>query len=262
MAWERIIFFDLETTSLHRVGQILNFCFVCVDRSWNELARLKGEIKVSRLELPDPLAIVSTGIDIIALNERATYSEREAMMEIQHFFDTWNIPKKTALSGYNIERFDVPFLRTSMLRSGVFPYAHPQSNDLLLLVRHLLGTQDELRADYQEFLVDQQADSVPRISATLEKVSKYFGLLTNAQAHESEDDVELTIALARLIEAEIPHKHFRFQRLSTRSIAPYHEAPSTPFSIQRRFRGTVEKFAVRFPSFGGKSQLLDRSRKI
>jgi hypothetical protein len=233
MTYERIIFFDLETSNLYRVGQILNFCFVCLDAQWQELARLKGEIKLSRVELPDPGAIASTGIDVIALNERAPLTERQAMEAISRFFSQWTIKGKTALSGFNIEDFDIPYLRTNMLRSGVFPYDHPSSQDLMILVRTLFAYNDSLRDEYHQFLKDIDASESPRFSIRLEKVATFFGLLNRAQSHESEDDVEVTIALAKKIADDFGLNIFSYRPYQ---ISDYHLFEGTPVRLQRPAR--------------------------
>ena len=231
MALERIIFFDLETTSLHRVGQILNFCFICVDKNWKELGSIKGEIQISRLELPDPMAIISTGIDVIEQNKRATLSETQAMKAIDQFLNTWNKASVTALSGFNSEDFDIPYLRTSFLRSGVYPYAHPPSLDVMLLARYCLSQQTNLREKYHQYLITSTGSEKPKFSVRLEHLAHFFKLLDRPQAHESEDDVRVTIALAKKFEQEFNTSIFSFEPYQ---LYQQHNAPKgTPHALVR-----------------------------
>ena len=231
MSLERIIFFDLETTSLHRVGQILNFCLVCVDNKWSELGRIKGEVKVSRVELPDPQAIASTGIDVVTLNNSSSaLTERQAMEAMSRFMSQWYIKGKTGLSGYNVEDFDIPYLRTNFLRNGVYPYDHPPSHDTILLVRYLFANNDALRLEYETFLKDFEHNEKPRFSITLEKVTTFFRLLDRAQSHESEDDVNITIALAKKIATDFKLDLFSF---TPYEISELHTLKGDPIRLSR-----------------------------
>jgi hypothetical protein len=216
---DKIIFFDLETSSLHKVGQILNYCFVCIDKNWKELDRIYGQIKLSRLELPDPMAIAATGIDVCQLQSSNHPEEYEAITKIYKFIKKWEGPR-TGISGYNTEDFDIPFLRTTFVRNGYYPYPKLRSCDLMILTQYIFATNDETRKNYRQFLAEKQKTDNPRYSIKLENISSFFSLLTVPQSHESQDDVNLTIELARLYSEKfnssifefVPYSLFEFQK--------------------------------------------------
>jgi hypothetical protein len=185
------------------------------------------------VELPDPGAIASTGIDVISLNERATLNERQAMEVIHRYFAQWTIKGKTALSGYNVEDFDIPYLRTSFLRCGLFPYDHPISHDVLILVKTLFAYNETLRNEYYAFLKELEKSDSPRFSIRLEKVATFFSLLDRPQSHESEDDVNVTIALARIIADKYKLNIFSF---SPYQIAHLHTQKGTLARLERPAR--------------------------
>jgi hypothetical protein len=101
------------------------------------------------------------------------------------------------LIGYNSNKFDIPYLRTSFIRNGLNPYFSKKViyKDLLQLSRKLASS----KADFPRAIKTQPTNNEPaRISLSLETLSRAFGFLTGKQAHESEADVLLTIELARL----------------------------------------------------------------
>ena len=190
------VFFDLETTDLSPVGQILNYAFVEVDQSWNIKSCFRDKIKISRLQLPSPDAIVATKTDILSHNKEAVDLEHIAMAKIQkhlHGIFEW---AETRLIGYNSAKFDVPYLRTSMIRNGLNPYfgGSVQYGDVLHVVKRLACD----RPDFCEKL--EKRDNGKPIFR-LESVTRSLGLLdkNEAQTHESLSDVLLTIKLAKYL---------------------------------------------------------------
>lgn len=192
------IFFDLETTDLNTVGQILNYAFVQIDENWNIRTCLRGKIKISRLQLPSPGAICATGIDVIDHNATSDSTEAVAMAKIQKYLADIIEWESTRLIGYNSNKFDVPYLRTSMIRNGLNPYfgGSVKYGDVLHVVRRLA-------CDNPEFSEKLLKNEKGRPSFKLESVAKSFGLLTEDQKHESLADVMLTIKLAEYI-----HKNY------------------------------------------------------
>ena len=193
------IFFDLETTDLNTVGQILNYAFVEVAEDWSIKSKLTGKIKISRLQLPNPESIIATKTDVIAHNLDAKDYEHIALAKIQKYIQDiveWN---DTKLIGFNSNRFDVPFLRTSMIRNGLNPYfgGSIKYGDVLHVVKRLL-------CDNESFSNKLEKKENGKHNTKLESIARSFGLLKTQekQQHESLADVELTIKLAKLLSDE------------------------------------------------------------
>ncbi|MCB0336507.1 MAG: hypothetical protein KDD62_09375, partial [Bdellovibrionales bacterium] len=200
------IFFDLETSQKDFIGQILNFAFVQIDDQWQEISKFCGEIQISPLELPHPGAILANRIDVIDHQKRAKLSEAPAMREIAQYLTeaAASSKKPIPLIGYNSTRFDIPFLRTSMIRNGVNPYIRNIENkDLLHLVRYLSVSNPHFPREC--------AGDDSRLSLRLETITHAFKLLAGAQTHNSLDDVYLTIKLAQYLaekfHGDIRHFH-------------------------------------------------------
>lgn len=192
----RSIFFDLETTDLNPIGQILNFAFVEYDEEWNVKSSYNDKIKISRMQLPSPEAILSNRVDVIQHNNEAVDLEHIAMAKIQKYIQgivEWN---ETRIIGYNSHRFDVPFLRTSMIRNGLNPYfgGSLKYGDMFHVIKRLA-------CDNQSFKDALIKKSDGSISYSLESVAKSFKLLdeSDVQEHESLSDVKLTVKLAKYI---------------------------------------------------------------
>jgi len=189
------IFYDLETSDQHRVGQILNYCFIVVDDSFQVVDECSGEVLISRLQLPRIPALMANRVKVMDLQSSSALPEWEAMEVIHDFLDRWARKSRegVAFVGYNSNRFDLPFLRTSLVRNGFPPYfgGRLHSRDILQGVRHLFVNSPQFPAPTIE------GENGPRVTLTLEQVAKQFNLLDGAQTHESSDDVKLTIELAR-----------------------------------------------------------------
>ena len=187
------IFFDLETTSALSIGQILNYAFIEVGDDFAPRGRCVGEIQISRLELPMPGAILANRTDVLLHQERATESEYIALSRIHQFLSDAIVRGRggCVFTGYNSNRFDVGFLRASFIRNGLDPYFGGKLlyRDLLHLVRKLSFSHPA----FPRTLVDG------KLSLTLERITQEFSLLEGAQSHTSEDDVLLTLKLARLL---------------------------------------------------------------
>jgi len=187
------IFYDLETTDIQFVGQIINYAFVVVDDDWNIIDSLVGDVKISRLQLPTPSAILANRVFLGAHQVQADKSEPEVMYNIREFLQKY-VEKRTKgekiqLIGYNSNKFDLPFLRTSMLRNGINPYFSKHSiqyKDLYHLTQKLATTNINFTN-----VVDVTG------SLSLEKVTNSLKLLSGKQDHHSLSDVNLSIKLAR-----------------------------------------------------------------
>ena len=193
------IFFDLETTGLNPCAQILNYSFMTVNENWEITSEHNGSIHISRLQLPNPYAILANRVDVIDHQKQNYPKEPEAMVSIRQYIqkeiDTSRGPIN--LVGFNSNRFDVPFLRTSMIRNGVNPY-FGQS----IIYKDVLHAAQKLALSNPEFLdkVDTgevNEDGSRKFSLRLAHLSKIF--FGEKQLHESSDDVRLTIQLAKML---------------------------------------------------------------
>ena len=79
------IFYDLETSDRNPVGQIINYSFILVDERYEVLDELSGLIRISRLQIPDPGAILANRTDVIEHQKLANDSEPVALGKIRDF---------------------------------------------------------------------------------------------------------------------------------------------------------------------------------
>jgi hypothetical protein len=194
------IFYDLETSDRLFAGQILNYAFIAVGESYELLSQHCGKVKLSRLQLPSPEAILANRTDLLEHQASVRMSEREAMQGIWDYIA--DIARESEepikLVGYNSNKFDLPFLRTSLIRNGLSPYFEGRvlPADLLLASRKLAAYEPRFP---RSKAVDKESG---RLSLSLESLGHVFGLLEGRQSHESRDDVLLTIELAKLFASE------------------------------------------------------------
>lgn len=195
------IFFDLETSDKNPIGQILNYAFLVVDAEFEIVDELTGLIQISRLQLPSAGAILANKTDVIAHQKIAIDTEQVAMKRIVDFFEkiiSGNGGRKLPVVGYNSSRFDVPYLRTSLIRNGLNPYFGGKivNKDLLFCARKLAISAPGFPRAVPA--TPRRDDGEPRISLSLENLCHQFELLSGKQSHESRDDVVLTIRLAQI----------------------------------------------------------------
>lgn len=195
------IFYDLETSDRNTVGQILNYCFILVDDDLNPIDELSGLVRISRLQLPEAGAILANRTDVIEHQKIAVDHERDAMKRIDAFLAGCIQRAKGAVSfvGYNSSRFDLPFLRTSLIRNGYNPYYRQKlmPRDLLHVVQKGYLSCEPFRAKVRSARVGEK-----KLSLSLQTVGRALGLLDGVQAHESKADVLLTIEVARWLKRE------------------------------------------------------------
>lgn len=188
------IFYDLETTDKNPIGQILNYCFVAVDKNWRPVGELSGGIRISRLQLPDPHAILANRTNVLRHQEQARSTEQESAKKIYDFIlnliETGREPVR--LIGFNSSKFDLLYLRTTLIRNGINPYFNGKLiyRDVLQSARKLCATKDDFPRTYGEN---------GRLTLSLESLCRSLGLLIGSQAHHSGQDVLLTIELARCL---------------------------------------------------------------
>jgi hypothetical protein len=251
----RAVFYDLETSDKNPIGQIINYCFIFVDDRLETIDELSGLVKLSRLQLPDSGAILANRTDIVKHQKEAHDHEEEAMRKIATFLESCIARSGGAISflGYNSSRFDLNYLRTSLIRNGVNPYFNNQllPRDLLQSVQKAYLCSNKFR----ELILKSRAGE-KRLSLSLETVGHALGLLDGAQAHESREDVVLTIRVAEWLRRECgidPVIHEPYEGLQLHSTA---RSGSVYFLEQPEYDLDVGDFCARTPV-----TLLDANHK-
>lgn len=189
------IFYDLETSDQYPIGQILNYSFIVVDSSWNIVDECNGEVLIKPGELPSPGAILANRVNVLEQQKRATDTEYRAMQKIFNFFSQCIIQFGSVnLIGFNSSKFDLNYLRTSLIRNGFNPYfsGKLQYRDLLHAAQYLSCTHPKFPRK------PARGAREDKLSLRLETLCHAFELLEGKQAHESRADVILTIALAKI----------------------------------------------------------------
>ena len=168
----RYVIFDLETSDLNCVGQILNFAFVEVDENFNLKSSLRDKIKICPMQLPMPEAILSNRIDVIEHQKEATETEFSAMCKIYNYIESLCEYEPVRLIGYNSNSFDIHYLRTSLIRNGFNPYFGGQ-----LTYGDLLHAVNRLAVSNDEFLSKLKRKDNGKPSMSLEPVCRAMGLM-------------------------------------------------------------------------------------
>lgn len=192
------IFYDLETTDTLTSGQIINFSFIAVDEDYNEIERFTDTIKISRLQLPTPGAVLANKVDVIDHQKTATYTEFEAVKAIRQFLlkyiEMSGGHYSVNLIGYNSNSFDNAHIRTSFIRNGFNPYVGVNNRDVMHVATRIKFSNAEYVKMCEEFVENSHWDKVRN---KLEFHCQMLGILEGEQTHFSEDDVLWTIDLAR-----------------------------------------------------------------
>ena len=247
----RAIFYDLETSDRNPIGQILNYSFIAVDENLSAMDELSGDVRISRLQLPAPDAILANRINVLEHQESAAKSEREAMGGIASFIGRLasKAPRKIALVGFNSNRFDLAYLRTSLIRNGINPYfgGRLAYRDLYHAAKRLSVTREDFprHAGSREENGAEQGE--PRLCLSLENLAQRLNILTGRQAHHSRDDVLLSLALARVF-----RERFALDVLSYDSyeIARIHQSAcrhALEWQLQPNYDLGSEEIALRVP---------------
>ena len=259
------IFYDLETSDKNTIGQIINYAFIVVDKNFKIVDELCGKIKLSCLQLPSPSAILANRTDLLLHQKEAVESEKEAMLSIAQFIDQQiqKFNQKVYLIGYNSTRFDLPYLRTSLIRNGLNPYFSGKLiyKDLLLAARKLSLSHEgfpRAKSEIKKLSADNlDAPKEDRLSLSLQTLSQQFGILKGTQRHESREDVLLTIDLARRFVSDFDldvrvydsyeaakFHHFKKGSFAINSLSPqydlsedsiYIETPMTLLDVNHRY---------------------------
>jgi hypothetical protein len=182
-----------------------------------------GRVRLSRLQLPSPGAILANRIDVIEHQASATDDELAAVTRIDAFIRRAAEASRdpVLLIGFNSSRFDLPYLRTTFIRNGFNPYfgGKVAYGDLLHSAKRLAIS----RADFPRLrnpFAEPVEGEPPRASLSLETLAHALGLLSGRQLHEARADVLLSIELARVF-----RDRFAFNPLLQRAYeaASFHE---------------------------------------
>jgi hypothetical protein len=134
--------------------------------------------------------------DVTKHQKIATDTEAKAMSTIVTFLASCIEEAHGAIAfvGYNSSRFDLAFLRTSLVRNGHNPYFGGKlvPRDLL----HVVQKAYLISPEFRELILRQRAGE-KKLSLSLETVGHALGLLSGEQAHESRADVLLTMHVAQ-----------------------------------------------------------------
>lgn len=189
------IVFDLETTGLdHTKDSIIQiaaikYCFfdgvIKEIDTLNEYIRPNGFIseKIEKL----------TGITNLFLQTQRTDSE--VFSKIEDFFGNVGV-----LMGYNIENFDIPFLKDLFIRNNSY-FHEVLTIDVLKMARDIIPYKDIK-------------------SYKLKKVVEYFGLDKDLQFHNALDDVKATMRAFRMLYSE--YKEYKEGTLNPKIFNFYH----------------------------------------
>lgn len=206
------IFYDLETTTTVTVGQILNYCFTLVDAKFEPIEECAGTVRLSRLELPAAGAILSNRTDILHHQRTSSDTEVVAARRIHDFIlaATRSRREQVPLIGYNSARFDLKWIRTVFVRNGLNPYFGGRLvyRDLLQGIRYLSWAEPDFPRPVEE---GREEGDGPRVTLSLEPITRALGLLSGSQRHEARSDVHLTIALARVCRERFGHDCSAYQ---------------------------------------------------
>lgn len=261
MSKNNAVFYDLETSDRNKIGQIINYCFILTDSDFNIIEKLSGLVKIGRLQLPDPYAILANKTDVLEHQKIANDSEAVAMKKIEQFLSSCKLKSggQIKLIGFNSSKFDLPYLRTSFIRNGLSPYLAGglKYADMYQLAQKLAITQKDFPRNPKEVKelviepkesnesnnVESESNKKPsKFSLSLETLAKGFNLLQGSQLHESEADVILTIELAKVFKKKYGQSILDFEayqidhkKLSKRGLVINKETPSTKLNSETLF---------------------------
>ena len=185
----RLIIFDLETTEKYALGQIINLAAIAVNHKFEVIDKLRLDVSLSRTQLPSPEALLVNRTNLTKHKEIAVLNERQAIMKLFDFVKNQideNRVGEVIIAGQNTSRFDLEFLRSNALRSGLYPYfSRVIYSDLIFLSKKLVLTNPEVR----KLLTKEDGT----ISVSLEFLTNQLGVSLGKQTHDSLDDVMLTL---------------------------------------------------------------------
>ncbi len=196
----QFLFYDLETSGLkpgpHRAMQ---FAAILTDSNFKELQRVDWKIKLSNDILPDPEAVLLTGISPQSTQDGL--SEAEFLVKLKSEL----LPPNTIILGYNSIRFDDEFMRYTFWRNFHDPYEWQWKDGRSRFdVYSLTQFMRALRPGGLNWPSDESGNPTNR----LEEISK-ANKFKHGNAHDALSDVEATVELSAKIK-ELQPKMFDF----------------------------------------------------
>lgn len=214
------IFFDLETTDTNFVGQILEYAFVYTDSNFEPISILQGSIVLNPIQIPSPDAIHATKINIENLLNKSeefitdyhvpgfpceeslflkNWSEYDSMHLISDWIKEIVERDNVALIAHNGNNFDIPFLRTSMIRNGVHPYFTCTYGDSKNMLKYVACKDTKI--------YDKLVSLDSKRPFALQNACRAFNIIdeNTVQKHRAIDDVILTIELCKKLVDHIPY---------------------------------------------------------
>ena len=187
-----IYWYDLETTGTHPASdRIMQFAGCRTDAELNVVDEpYVTYVRLAPDVLPSPEACLVTGVT----PQRANSAGIDEWQAIRRIDEIMRVPG-TCVAGYNNLRFDDEFLRYTLYRNLMDPYAREWQEgnsrwDLIDLVRATCA----LRPD--GIVWPEEEDGV--VTFGLDRLSAANNI-SHVNAHDAMSDVEATIGLARLI---------------------------------------------------------------
>lgn len=195
-------FYDLETSGLNpREARIMQFAGQRTDMDLQPVGEpFDVMIRMTADVVPDPDSVLVTGI-----TPQATLADGVTEAEFLKMFYDEVVRPGTIFVGYNTVRFDDEFMRYLHYRNFYDPYEWQWCDDcsrwdLLDVVRMTRA----LRPEGIQWPFNKDGSATNR----LELLTKLNGL-SHEQAHDALNDVQATIAIAKLIRSKQP-KLFNF----------------------------------------------------
>ncbi|MCF6766096.1 exodeoxyribonuclease I [Thiotrichales bacterium 19S3-7] len=195
------LFYDLETTGLDvSFDQVVQFAAILTDENLNELKRFNYLIRLNPDTIPSAFAQITHQISINQANSQGI-NEYDAMNKIHQLLNRAN----TINLGYNTLGFDDEFLRFSFYRNLLDPYTHQYKDgcrrmDIYpMTIMYYLHDQNRLK---------WPKNSQGHISFKLEHLNTANELVKGGRAHDALTDVEVTVALARILKQNQAMWHY------------------------------------------------------
>ena len=196
------LLFDLETSSKLFLGQILSISFALCDRNGEVLPAYSRTWygKPSFWEFPEPEAIATNQLSMAFL-EQIGLAEKDLAEAVHRYIENLRQTfgeEKIFLTGFNAKNFDLPYLRTVLVRNGFNPFFERLAYlDALILAKFLAVSFPAIIPTH-----DSTAEGP---SFRLESLAQHLGLLAknSAQSHAADQDVDLTKQLLFVLQGYV-----------------------------------------------------------
>jgi exodeoxyribonuclease-1 len=204
------VFFDTETTGLRRgFDQIVHFAAIKTDNDLNEVDRFETRSRLLPFVVPNPSALLTSGITIERLQARELPSHSSMVAAIERILSEWS---PSIFVGYNSIRFDEEMLRHALFQSLRPAYLTSQPRN---------GRADALTLMMAASALSPAAVSVPtgqsgRPTFRLGTMAMANGV-AHGLAHDAMGDAEATLELCRLVKDRSPDVWQRFVRFSSKA---------------------------------------------